>query len=113
MRPTNVRKVTHGNRVFGTATLPPLSKDYADGACFGFEKAARMVLWELCDVCKNKYPLGRFICKSPTGGSICKSPTECGTKRDLAKRLREYKEKMIDLSKKSVDVLFCGNKKRT
>lgn len=98
MRAKKETKVTVGNRVFGFIKGPLLSKEYADGARYGFEQSARVTLWELCPHCKSTYPK-----------TTCQTPVECSQIRELAQRLRGYRDRMVE---DKSGAFFCGDKKR-
>jgi hypothetical protein len=84
-------KVTKGKRVIGVIKGPFISKEYASGACYGFEQSARVTLWGLCSICKRK--------SFDVSFETCETPAACSKLRELAERLRGYKKATIKASK--------------
>ena len=86
---------------------PFFSKEYADGACFAFEKAARYMSWEKCENCKKNENNKRV---KPVKEILheCLSPEKCTNFGWLENRFREYKETMKKGSTTKDFALFCA-----
>jgi hypothetical protein len=92
----SVKKAQRAKRVMRVIRGPFISKEYADGACFAFEKAARFMSWSQCKNCQN----AAYV--------KCLSPEKCTVLGFLHNRFKDYIKSMKKAATNKQFALACG-----